>query len=107
MAKGKTCIIYRSGDKIYLKFDSMIDAGRYLGYTGKSFAEKIVKTNHSYRGWLSTTTIPEDWFIRNGFRETKKIEGGYSNAKIVRVVPKEDPNKELDEFVKTLKLGIE
>ena len=79
----------------------------YLGYTGKSFAEKIVKTNHSYKGWLSTTTIPEDWFIRNGFRETKKIEGGYSNAKIVRVVPKEDPNKELDEFVKTLKLGIE
>ena len=112
MAKGKTCIIYRSGDKIYLKFNSMIDAGRYLGYTGKSFAEKIVKTNHSYKGWLSTTTIPEDWFIRKGFKEGKKIEGGYGNAKIVRVVPNDEvivsPNqKELDEFVKTLKLGIE
>ena len=107
MAKGKTCIIYRNRERVYVKFDSMADAGRYLGYIGNSFSEKIVKTNHSYRGWLSTTTIPEDWFIRNGFRETKKIEGGYGNAKIVRVVPKEDPNKELDEFVKTLKLGIE
>ena len=106
MAKGKTCIIYRNRERVYLKFNSMADAGRYLGYIGNSFGEKIVKTNHSYKGWLSTTTIPEDWFIRNGFRETKKIEGGYGNAKIVRVVPKEDPNKELDEFVKTLKLGI-
>ena len=73
MAKGKTCIIYRPKDKVYLKFNSMIDAGRYLGYIGKSFAEKIVKTNHSYKGWLSTTTIPEDWFIRKGLGRLRKL----------------------------------
>ena len=106
MAKGKTCIIYRNREGIYLNFDSMADAGRYLGYKGDNF-RKIIESGVAYKGWLLNIDLGEDWFIRNGFRKTKKIEGGYSNAKIVRIVPKEDPNKELDEFVKTLKLGIE
>ena len=106
MAKGKTCIIYRNRERVYVKFDSMADAGRYLDYKGDNF-RKVVDRGVAYKGWLLDIDLGEDWFIRNGFRETKKIEGGYSNAKIIRVVPKEDPNKELDEFVKTLKLGIE
>lgn len=105
MAKGKTCIIYRNRERVYVKFDSMADAGRYLGYKGNKFSS-VVNRGFAYNGWLLDTDLGENWFIKNGFRETKKIEGGYSNAKIVRVVPKEDLNKELDEFVKTLKLGI-
>lgn len=105
MAKGKTCIIYRNRERIYLKFNSMADAGRYLGVDPK-YMRNAIKDGYYVKNWEATIDISEDWFIKNGYKETKKIEGGWANAKMVRVVPKEDPNKELDEFVKTLKLGV-
>lgn len=102
MAKGKTCIIYRNRERIYLKFNSMADAGRYLGVDPK-YMRNAIKYNHYVKNWEATTDLDENWFIKNGFKETKKIEGGWANAKMVRVVPKKDPNKDLNDFVELLK----
>ena len=106
MAKGKTCIIYRPKDKVYLKFDSMAEAGRYLGVDPKHMRSAVIY-DYYIKNWKATTSIPEFWFIDRGFKETIKIEGGWENARVVRVILKEDPNKELDEFVKILKLGVQ
>ena len=106
MAKGTSCIIYRPKDKLYLKFDSMADAGRYLGVDPK-YMRGAVKYDYYIKDWKATTSIPEFWFIDRGFEETVKIEGGQENARVVRDVPNDEAivpssQKNLDKFLKIL-----
>ena len=106
MAKGTSCIIYRPKDKVYLKFDSMADAGRYLGVDPKHM-RSAVRYDYYIKDWKATTDIPEFWFIDKGFEETVKIEGGWANARVVRVVPNDEAivpssQKNLDKFLKIL-----
>ena len=84
----------------------MADAGRYLGVDPK-YMRNAVKCDRYVKDWKGTIDIPEYWFIDKGFEETIKVEGGWANAQVVRVVFPGEPivpsaQKNLDKFLKIL-----
>lgn len=68
MANKITTIIYNSEVKEYAVYDSMAAAARFLDYTPGPF-RYFVNSKSKAKGYRATTEIPEDWFIRKGYRK--------------------------------------
>ena len=81
MANKITTIIYNSEVKEYAVYDSMAAAARFLGFSPTSFKMFINGKGRS-KGYWATTEIPEDWFIRKGYRKVNpKVD-----SKPVRII---------------------